>query len=138
MKLTPVVKFIYIFWAAFVSIFLPQYSCLKNYKAKLWLEKSCAKHFSIKKASIKCWWNWHLTSISSTFFCARFSYEFLAKVTRKSCQNDVCQKFVRKNVDEIDTWLFLTKFVMYPVNRIITPISSRDNSGPIGSLKNQL
>jgi len=30
----------------------------KSHKAKLWLEKICAKHFRTKNKRIKCWWNW--------------------------------------------------------------------------------
>jgi len=32
----------------------------KNFKAKMLVEKSCAKYFRSKKAQVKFWWNWHL------------------------------------------------------------------------------
>jgi len=44
----------------FTSSFCADIVLTKNYKAKLYLEKSCAKHFHIKKAPVKCSWNWHL------------------------------------------------------------------------------
>jgi len=44
----------------FYEQLLGQYSCAKKiFKAKLLLEKSCAKPFCMKKAYVKCWWNWH-------------------------------------------------------------------------------
>jgi len=48
----PVVNFINILHAHFSnkSAFLP----------KLNQKKSCAKHFRMKNAHVKCWWNWHL------------------------------------------------------------------------------
>ena len=34
----------------------------KEYKVKLYVQKSCSKHFCTKKPVVKCWWNWpHLT-----------------------------------------------------------------------------
>ena len=38
-----------------INIFAPNF-----FKAKLWLEKSCAKHFRTKNVHVKCWWIWHL------------------------------------------------------------------------------
>jgi len=55
----PVVNFINILRAAFA---------LKKLQSQLKLDKSCAKHFGTKKACIKCWWNWHLKSISQTIY----------------------------------------------------------------------
>jgi len=44
----------------FMSTFCANILAPKNYKAKLKLEKSFAKHFWTKKAWVKSWWNWHL------------------------------------------------------------------------------
>jgi len=56
MKLSPVLNITNILQAAFVPIFF----CQKNKKAKLYVEKRFAKHFCMKKAPVKCWWNCHL------------------------------------------------------------------------------
>jgi len=42
----------------------------KNFKAKFWLEKSCAAQTS-KNASVKYWLNWPQGSISPTFYARR-------------------------------------------------------------------
>ena len=70
--------------SCYASIFAP-----KKYKAKLKLKKSWAKYFCTSKVSIKCWWNWHQVSISSTFFArifrtkCRFDSFFLVTCTLK-------------------------------------------------------
>jgi len=51
MKLTPIVKFTNILWAAFKTLF---------FEPKIKVEKSSAKHFRMRKLLIKCWRNWHL------------------------------------------------------------------------------
>ncbi len=35
----------------------------KNYKPKLYAHKRCAKQFCTQKLLLKCWWNWHLSSL---------------------------------------------------------------------------
>jgi len=42
----------------FTSNFFTNILSTKNYKAKLWLEKSWAKHFCPKKLLVICWQNW--------------------------------------------------------------------------------
>ncbi len=45
-------------------------------------------------------------SYTHAFFVQIFHQSQNVRVTRKSCRNDVStKKFVRKNVDEIDTWM---------------------------------
>ncbi len=58
------------FYKHFTSSFFANILSLKNYKAKLQLEKSCYKHFGMNKLLIKCWWNWSLMFIfdRSIFF----------------------------------------------------------------------
>ncbi len=51
----------------FMSSFCANILSPKNYKAKLQVEKNCAKHNCTKKLGVKCWWNWDLGLISSTF-----------------------------------------------------------------------
>ncbi len=91
------------FYQHFMSTFCTYILLSNNYKAKLLLEKICTKHFHTKKnVLMKCWWNWHQDSISSTFsrtfFVQKFvlvafsSYIHVLHATRKSCQNDVCLK----------------------------------------------
>ncbi len=64
--------------------------------------------FLVQKLIKKCRWNWLLGSISSTLNARIFCTIFFCQsqnVNRKSCQNAIrTKKFVRKNVDEIDTW----------------------------------
>jgi len=43
------------------------------------LMKSCQKDLLTKKAPIKCWWNWHLGSISPMFFARVFRKTQLEK-----------------------------------------------------------
>jgi len=67
----------------------------------------CQKDVHMKNALIKCWWNWYLQSISSTFFARVFRTNFLPKPKRnyKHCQNVIYVRKIRTfNVDEIDTW----------------------------------
>jgi len=50
----------------------------KNYKAawSSFIQNFGAQNvLRTKNGRIKCRWNWHWGSMSSTFFCARFSYE---------------------------------------------------------------
>ncbi len=55
-----------IFHQHFKSSFCPDILLPKNYNAKLELEKIRAKHFCTKRACVKCWWNLHLLTNSST------------------------------------------------------------------------
>jgi len=62
----------------------------KKYKAKLYVKKP-RKTICTKMLLVKCWSNWHLPAISSTFyacvFCTKFWCQKLQSwnVTRKSC-----------------------------------------------------
>ncbi len=47
------------FHQCFMSNFCTNILAPKTYKAKLYIEKSYAKHFRTKKSCIKCWWKWH-------------------------------------------------------------------------------
>ncbi len=51
----------------FTSSFCTDILAPKNCKAKLYQEKSCTKHFHMKTANVKCWWNWHLISPSPCY-----------------------------------------------------------------------
>ncbi len=46
------------FYQLFTSSFI--IFCQKNYRVKLYLEKSCAKHVRTKTLLVKCLWNWYL------------------------------------------------------------------------------
>jgi len=61
MGFTPCVNFINILPETFVLILLNQ----KITKAKMYLEKSYAKHFCTKILSVKCWWNWLLVTTNN-------------------------------------------------------------------------
>jgi len=73
----------------------------KNYKAKLKSEKSFAKSFCMKKVSIKCWWNWHLWLISSTFYVQLLRESQVVSIFMLSGSTSV--KAEPKCVGEIDT-----------------------------------
>ncbi len=64
----------------FTSSFWDNILLPENYKVKVYVEWSLEKHFRTKKLLIKCWWNWHLWSISSTLYC----HIFCTKVLRAS------------------------------------------------------
>ncbi len=50
--------YVHIFWVNVVSAAFPTY---------MQLEKSCQNNVCSKNLRIKCWWNWHLTSLFITY-----------------------------------------------------------------------
>jgi len=95
----------------FMSSFSANILLPKKFKAKLSLEKSCAKHFCTKKGSIKCWQNWYLGSISSTFYTKLLRQQIpnpqnnTVKLSVFFCAFGICaRKSFASNIDEIDIW----------------------------------
>jgi len=77
---------------------LHPYSLSKNYKHKLKAHKSFAKHFCMKKLTVKCWWLWNLNLISPTFYDQLLRQYSLAKSCKhkmrahKSFERHFCMK----------------------------------------------
>jgi len=77
------------FTVSLYAIFL-----IKNYKPNLQLpiREKIKSTFDTKEARVKCWWKWHLWSISSTFYTRIFFTKVLF------CQNVTREKhFCTKN-----------------------------------------
>ncbi len=45
----------------------------KNHEAKHWVDKSCTEHFYMKKARVKCCWNWHCGKKATSKIVLKFS-----------------------------------------------------------------
>ncbi len=86
----------------------------KKFKSKLWLDKSCPKHFHTKNLRVKCWWNWNLVSISSTLnvqiFC-RFCSFYYVHVTREKLPKwSLYEKFVHLTLMKLTPTLHIHFF----------------------------
>ncbi len=78
-----------------------QYSLAVKLKSKTVIREKAQKHFCTKKLLIKCWWNWHLRSISSTCLCTAFTCALNLYFTNNTMPNftstfnwKVCQSFI--------------------------------------------
>ena len=69
------VNFINILWAAYMPISFPPKILTQTV--------STAKHFCTKKLLVKCWWNWHLGSISSMCLRAALIYAHRSQKRKK-------------------------------------------------------
>jgi hypothetical protein len=102
------------FRSSFCAYILSQ----KNYKAKLLVKKSQEKHFVQKAVQKNCWWNWHLLSISSTFYPRLFRTKVFS-LLRVWLWMNFCTKKARVkcwwnwHLNGLDEWLWtfpLTKW----------------------------
>jgi len=83
--------------STFYEQLLRWYYVVKKSKSKLWLEKSCAKHFHTKKVNVKCWWTWpHESSVND---CPKkLIFEDLPIVLPYRCSESLCSDISAKPV----------------------------------------
>ncbi len=127
----PGVNFTNILRAAFLLISLRQ-TCLNfNYKYR----KAVCLTFIQKKLLVKCWWNWHLESISPTFYesnCANFLTPIKSLTFKSKHKKSFLSNF-RTEKPRVKCWWNLlllvskkTKFSLSKLN--IKPLWSSPNA----------